>query len=400
MVLKLLKFKKKHAQGRTIIHLDMDAFYASVEVLDNPSLKGKPVVVGGDANRGVVSAASYEARKFGIHSALSMAIAMRRCPEAVFLPPRMNRYREISKQIFNIFESYTPLVEPISLDEAFLDVTGSIRLFGPAEAIAATIRKQVKERIGLTVSAGVASSKLVAKIASDFDKPDGLTIVPPGQEQSFLAPLPITRLWGVGKATREALALLGVQTIGDLSRLSPDLLQRKFGKHGPSLYYHSLGIDEREIIPDQEIQSVGHEETFEKDLTTLNAIHRELLALSERVARRLRCYQLCGKCITLKVKYSDFKQITRSYTIGSTTDDNSEIYREIIKLLEKTEAGNKPIRLLGIAVSHLQSDGKIQLELFDEKKNKLKKQQVNQALDTINEKFGTTAIIPGRLLQK
>ena len=391
---------KKNAEGRTIIHLDMDAFYASVEVLDNPSLKGKPIVVGGDANRGVVSAASYEAREFGIHSALSMAIAMRRCPEAVFLPTRMNRYREISRQVFAIFQTFTPLVEPISLDEAFLDVTGSIRLFGPAEKIAATIRKQVKQRIGLTVSAGIASSKLVAKIASDIDKPDGLTIVPPGQEQSFLAPLPITRLWGVGKATREALALLGVQTIGDLSRLPPDLLQRKFGKHGNSLYQASLGIDDREVTPDREMKSIGHEETFATDLLDLKIIHRELLALADKVARRMRRYRMSGRCISLKVKYADFKQLTRSHTIESTTDDNSVIYKEVTKLLEKTEAGNKPIRLLGVAVSHLHSDGKIQLELFDERKNKLKKQQVNQALDAINEKFGTTAIVPGRLLQK
>jgi len=378
----------------------MDAFYASVEVLDNPSLHGNPVVVGGDANRGVVSAASYEARKFGIHSALPMAIAIRRCPDGIFLPPRMNRYREISRQIFNIFQSFTPLVEPISLDEAFLDVTGSFRLFGPAEEIAATIKKQVVEGIGLTVSAGVASSKLVAKIASDYEKPDGLTIVAPGQEKSFLAPLPIARLWGAGKATREALALLGVKTIGDLSRLPPDLLQCKFGKHGISLYQASLGIDDRKVTPGRDMKSIGHEETFAADLVELKIIHRELLALADKVARRMRRYGVSGRCISLKVKYSDFKQITRSYTFESTTDDNSKIYREVTKLLEKTEAGNKPIRLLGISVSHLQSDGKTQLELFDEKKNKLKKQQVNQALDAINEKFGTTAIIPGRLLQR
>jgi DNA polymerase-4 len=395
-----LKNKKSHAQQRNIIHLDMDAFYASVEVLDNSSLKGKPVVVGGDANRGVVSAASYQARKFDIHSALPMAIAMRRCPDAVFLPPRMNRYREVSRQIFAIFQTFTPLVEPISLDEAFLDVTGSLRLFGPAEIIAATIKKQVAEDIGLTVSAGVASSKLVAKIASDYDKPDGLTIVPPGQERSFLAPLPIARLWGVGKATREALALLGVQTIGDLTHLSPELLVRKLGKHGQSHYQASLGIDNREVTSDREIKSIGHEETFAVDLLDLKIVHRELLALADKVARRMRRYGVAGRSISLKVKYSDFKQITRSYTIESATDDNSEIYGEITKLLKKTEAGNIPIRLLGIAVSHLQSDRKTQLKLFDEKMNKLKKQQVNQALDEINEKFGTTAIIPGRLLQK
>jgi DNA polymerase-4 len=378
----------------------MDAFYASVEVLDDPSLRGKPVIVGGDSNRGVVSAASYEAREYGIHSALPIAVARRRCPQGIFLHPRMARYSEISRLILKIFQSYTPLVEPISLDEAFLDVTGSRQIFGPAVEIAKAVRKQVFDQIGLTVSAGVASCKLVAKIASDFNKPDGLTVVPPGQEQNFLAPLPISRLWGVGKATGEALALLGVYTIGDLSRLSPELLERKFGKHGPSLHYHSLGIDNREVVPEQETKSIGNEETFETDLVDMETIHKELLALAEKVARRLRRYQLSGKCITLKVKYADFKQITRSYTMASATDDNSEIYNGGTKLLEKTEAGNKPIRLLGISVSHLQSDGKNQLELFEKGRHKIKKQQINQALDTINEKFGTTAIIQGRLLQE
>jgi DNA polymerase-4 len=398
--LKLLKIKKKHAEGRTIIHLDMDAFYASVEVLDNPSLKGKPVVVGGDANRGVVSAASYEAREFGIHSALAMAIAMRRCPEAVFLSPRMNRYREISRQIFAIFQEFTPLVEPISLDEAFLDVTGSLRLFGPAEIIASTIKKQVAEDIGLTVSAGVASSKLVAKIASDFDKPDGLTIVPPGQEQAFLTPLPIARLWGVGKATREALTLLGVKTIGDLGRLPPDLLQRKFGKHGSSLHQAALGVDNREVTPEREIKSISHEETFSADLTDPNDIHRKLLALADKVARRMRRYGMVGKRISLKVKYSDFKQITRSKTIVTATNDGGEIFRHASNLVKKTEVRRKPLRLLGISVSILHGDKRIQLALFPDGADKLKNKQVNRAVDKIKMKFGSTAILPGRLLRE
>ena len=376
----------------------MDAFFASVEVLDNPSLQGKPVVVGGDANRGVVAAASYEARKFGIHSALAMAIAIRRCPHGIFLPPRISRYREISKEIFTIFQSYTPLVEPISLDEAFLDVTGSFRLFGPAEEIAAAIKKQVTEGIGLTVSAGIASSKLVAKIASDFDKPDGLTIVPAGQEQSFLAPLPITRLWGAGKATREALSLLGVKTIGDLSRLPPDLLQRKFGKHGMSLYQASLGIDDREVTPGREMKSIGHEETFSADLTDPGQIHRELLALSDKVARRMRRYGVLGRCVTLKVKYNDFHLATRSKTIGQPTDDSKEIFRHVIRLLEKTKAGTTPVRLLGISLSHLHMESKFQTSLFPDKTDRLKQMLVNKAVDAINEKFGITAILKGRLL--
>jgi len=376
----------------------MDAFYASVEVLDNPSLRGKPVVVGGDAKRGVVSAASYEARKFGIHSALAMAIAMRRCPQGIFLPVRMKRYREISKQIFNIFQTFTPLVEPISLDEAFLDVTGSLRLFGPAEEIAAVIKIQVVEQIGLTVSAGVASTKLVAKIASDYDKPDGLTIVPVGQEQSFLAPLPIARLWGAGKATRDTLALLGVKTIGDLSHLPPDLLQRKFGKPGLSLYQASLGIDDREVTPDREMKSIGHEETFPADLIHSEDIHRELLALADRVARRLRRYGVAGRCITLKIKYNDFNQITRSRTISQPIDDSKEIYRCVIPLLTNTAVSTKPVRLLGISVSHLHSENNRQLSLFPDQINITCRRQVNCAVDTINQKFGAFAILPARLL--
>ena len=215
---------------KAIIHLDMDAFYAAVEVLDNPSLKGKPVIVGGSKKRGVVSSASYEAREFGVHSAQPMATAMRLCPKGIFLPVRMSRYKEVSEQIFEIFCRFTPLVEPLSVDEAFLDVTGSIGLFGPSEEVAKMIKRAVVEEIGITVSAGVATSKFVAKIASDLGKPDGLTVVAEDNVRAFLEPLPIDKLWGVGKATQKALALLGVQTIGDLSRLPLDLLERNFGR--------------------------------------------------------------------------------------------------------------------------------------------------------------------------
>jgi DNA polymerase-4 len=391
--------KKFLQEGRQVIHLDMDAFYASVEVLDVPSLKGKPVIVGGDVKRGVVSAASYEARKFGVHSALPMAIARRRCPSAVILPPRMARYSEISKRIFNIFQTYTPLVEPISLDEAFLDVTGSIKLFGPAETIAARIKEQVADRIGLTVSAGVASSKLVAKIASDFEKPDGLTVVPHGQERSFLAPLPISRLWGVGKTTREALALLGVYTIGDLSRLPLELLEKKFGKHGPELYNHALGLDDREVIPDRETKSVGHEETFDVDLTDCGQLHRELFSLADKVARRLRKYELAGRTVTLKIRYGDFRTSTRSHTLTLPTNDNQLIFQQSLLLLGKTDAGKRAVRLLGISVSQLHSEAVTQMALFADGNNPVKRQQINQAVDDIQAKFGGRSIRPGRLLE-
>ena len=385
---------------RSIIHLDMDAFYASVEQIDNPDLKGKPVIVGGSSMRGVVSAASYEARKYKIHSAMPIAQAMKLCPHGVFLPVRMNRYKEVSNRIFAIFERYTPLVEPLSLDEAFLDVTGSGRLFGTAEEIAEQIRKKVFAETGLTVSAGVASSKLVAKIASDVNKPDGLTIVPPGSEAEFLAPLPIKRLWGVGKKTQETLQLLGVHTIGELATLPLKLLEQKFGSHGSSLHCAALGLDERDVETGHETKSVGHEFTFDSDLSDMGTIRRELLDLAVMVARRLRRYQLQGRTITLKVKYHDFRQITRSATISEHSADSKKIFEEVLQLLKKTEAGEKPIRLLGISVSGLRmATGVGQQSLFPGMQKSRKRHEINKALDEIQEKFGATAILPGRLLE-
>ena len=387
------------ASPRRIIHLDMDAFYASVEQLDNPALKGKPVIVGGSSKRGVVSAASYEARRYKIHSAMPIAQAMKLCPHGFFLPVRMKRYKEISSQVFRIFQKYTPLVEPLSLDEAFLDVTGSAKLFGTAEDIAKRIRKDVYQETGLTISAGVAASKLVAKIASDLNKPDGLTIVPVGKEAEFLAPLPIKRLWGVGKKTQETLSLLGVHTFGDIASLPEKLLEQKFGKHGISLRRKALGLDNRDVETEHETKSVGHEFTFDTDLVELETIRRELLELSVMVAKRLRRYQLQGKTITLKVKYHDFKQITRSATIKQHTADSKRIYEEVIRLLQKTDAGEKPLRLLGISVSGLQLEsGSRQQFLFQGMRSNGKRQEINKALDEIQEKFGSTAILPGRLL--
>jgi DNA polymerase-4 len=378
----------------------MDAFYASVEQLDNPELKGKPVIVGGSSRRGVVSAASYEARKFKIHSAMPIAQAMNLCPHGVFLPVRMKRYRQMSDRIFAIYQRFTPLVEPLSLDEAFLDVTGSNKLFGSEEDIAAQIKKLVFQETGLKVSAGVASSKLVAKIASDLNKPDGLTIVPPGQEEIFLAPLPIKRLWGVGRKTQGELNLLGVRTIGDIVNIPPDLLEKKFGKHGKSLFYKARGIDARDVDTISERKSVGHEYTFDTDLVDEEIIHKELLDLADQVAKRLRRKELHGRTITLKVKYHDFQQITRSKTIGNETSDSKKIIHEVLRLLQKTAVGNKPVRLLGISVAHLKPiDGAMQPSLFKDEAGTQKRRKVNKAVDAINEKFGATAILPGTLLE-
>ena len=386
-------------KNRRIIHLDMDAFYASVEQLDNPELKGRPVIVGGTSKRGVVSAASYEAREYKIHSAMPIAQAMKLCPHGAFLPVRMKRYREVSSKVFAIFQKYTPLVEPISLDEAFLDVTGSGKLFGTAEDIAEKIRENVFAETGLTISAGVASCKLLAKIASDMNKPDGLTIVPTGGEAGFLAPLPIKRLWGVGKKTRESLGLLGVKTIGDLAGLPPELLEKKFGKHGISLHNAALGLDYRDVDTEHETKSVGHEFTFDADLVELATIRKELLELAGMVAKRLRRYELQGRTITLKVKYYDFRQITRSSTIKGSTADSKRIFQEVLLLLKKTDAGKKPLRLLGISVSGLKlASGARQQFLFDGMQPERKRQEINRALDEIQKKYGATAILPGRLL--
>ena len=377
----------------------MDAFYASVEQLDNPDLKGKPVIVGGTSKRGVVSAASYEARRYKIHSAMPIAQAMKLCPHGFFLPVRMKRYKEISNRVFSVFQRYTPLIEPLSLDEAFLDVTASSKLFGSAEKIAIQIREEVFQETGLTVSAGVASSKLVAKIASDLNKPDGLTIVPAGTEAEFLAPLPIKRLWGVGRKAQETLSLLGVHTIGDIGSLPEKLLEQKFGKHGISLRWKALGLDNRDVEIEHETKSVGHEFTFESDLVEMGAIRRELLELATMVAKRLRRYKLQGKTITLKVKYHDFKQITRSSTINEHITDSKRIYDEVLQLLLKTDAGEIPLRLLGISISGLRMESTSgQQPLFPGMQTTEKRKNINKALDAIQEKFGSTAILPGRLL--
>ncbi len=386
---------------RTIIHLDMDAFYASVEILDQPELRGRPVVVGGTSDRSVVSAASYEARKYGIHSAMPLVRARQLCPDGVFLPVRMGRYREISDRIMAIFERFTPLVEPISLDEAFLDVTGSSRLFGSGVEIAVTIKKLINVETGLTGSAGVATSKLLAKIASDLQKPDGLTVVAPGREREFLAPLPISKLWGVGKTTLKDLALLGVTTIGNLAGLPVEILNARFGKSGSYLHRAALGLDERPVVPEREAKSVGHEDTYEEDLLDPARMRRELLSLANRVGARLRRYSLRGRTITLKVKFHDFKLVSRSTTLDEGTDDDLTIFRQVCELLRQTEAGRRPVRLLGISLSNLlQSDAPCQTDLFGASRQKARREKLNRAVDDVNRKYGRQALNPAALTRK
>ncbi len=398
----------------------MDAFYASVEVLDDPALAGKPVVVGGGERRGVVAAASYEARRFGIHSAMPVATAKRLCPDAVFLPVRMSRYRDISDRIFGIFGRFTPLVEPVSIDEAFLDVTASVRLFGPPEAIARAIKAAVREETGLTVSAGVAPSKLVAKIASDLRKPDGLTVVPRGKVMEFLSPLPVGKLWGVGAVTREALRKMGVATIGDLGRVRPEVLESKFGESGLHLHRLANGIDERGVETEREAKSIGHEDTYDADIRDLGAARKELLALADRVGARLRRHGVKGRTVTLKVKYADFTAITRAATLPTPTDDGGEIYRTVVPLLAKTEAGRRPVRLLGISVSRLAAEEAVPGETWDQMPlfggtprrgtgearparpaaDPARTAKLNAAVDRIRERFGRKGIGRATLLEE
>jgi DNA polymerase-4 len=389
----------KQVHSKHIIHLDMDAFYPSVEMLDNPALKGKPVIVGGSKERGVVSSASYEARKFGIHSAQPIAKAKRLCPDGIFLPVRMSRYQEISKQVFDIFYRFTPLVEALSIDEAFLDVTGSIRLFGQPENIAKKIKQIIVTETGLTISAGVAPSKFVAKIASDIDKPDGLTVVHPDDVRDFLDPLPIKKMWGVGNVTQLLLSHLNIHTFRDLRQTPVKVLEKKFGKHGVKIHLLAMGIDGRDVIPEHDVKSIGHEQTFLQDIISLDAAQKELLALSNKAARRMRHKGLTGKTVTLKVKYFDFVQITRSTTLPKSTDNGLEIYSVACRLLKKTEVTKKPIRLLGISLSQLSFLGiGTQLSLFDQDPSSRKRQRLNTVLDSLHEKFGDKSVVPGTLL--
>jgi len=379
----------------------MDAFYPAVEVLDKPELKGKPVIVGGNRERGVVSSASYEARRFGVHSAQPIATAIKLCPEGIFMPVRMTRYKEVSRQVFEIFHCFTPLVEPLSIDEAILDLTGAERLMGQTKEIAKKIKETVLKKTGLTVSAGVASSKFVAKIASDIDKPDGLIVVPPDRVREFLDPLPVKKMWGVGKITQQALARLNVKTFKDLRQIPVEILEKNFGKHGAAMHLLSMGIDERDVEPEREAKSIGHEQTFMEDILNPDQARKEILSLSNRIALRMRREEIRGSTVSLKVKYSDFTQITRAATLPEPTDDSMEIYSTSCGLLKKTAVGKRPVRLLGISLSRLSSpEGEKQLFLFDRDKGYRKRKDLNTALDSICDKFGEKSIRPATLISK
>jgi DNA polymerase-4 len=376
-----------------IVHCDMDAFYASVEERDRPELVGKPVIVGGSPEkRGVVSAANYVARKYGVHSAMPSATAHRLCPHGIYLPPRIDYYAEISQQIHTIFERFTPLVEPLSLDEAFLDVTGSQHLFGQAVEIARQIKQAIRQEIRLVASVGVAPNKFLAKIASDLKKPDALVVVEPGQVQEFLDPLPVERLWGVGKQASKVFQRLGIHTVGQLRQWPVDVLQDRFGSNGEHLWQLAHGIDDRPVVPEREAKSISNETTFERDISSMEVLRAWLLELTEQVGWRLRRHGLRGRTVQLKVRFANFSLITRSYTLPEPTDITQELWRVADEMLcHRLPAGHLPVRLIGVGVSGLDDTGLAQGMLFDGEERE-KQSRVDAVADQIKERFGADAL--------
>ena len=385
------------AQNRQIIHVDMDAFYASVEQLDNPDLVGKAVIVGGDPKqRGVVSAASYEARKFGVHSAMPMSRAVRLCPDAIVLPVRMERYAELSKQIHAIFQQFTPQIEPISLDEAFLDVTESLRLFGSAEKIGRAIKDQIREQLGLVASVGIADNKFLAKLASDLDKPDGFVVITEENKQQILDQLPVSRIWGVGKVTEKTLKSKGINTIRQLRETPPEILKSIFGDQTPHVIRLAQGVDNREVESNREAKSISSEQTFATDITDKDILLEVLLSQVEDVAQRLRLNDLDAKTITLKLRYEDFRTITRSSTFDQPTNTTKTLWQEAEQVFmkwHKKSAG--ALRLLGFGASGLRHAGSGQRQLFEEPDQE-KQKRLDKAFDEIRGKFGHDALRRGK----
>lgn len=383
-------------ESRQIIHVDMDAFYASVEQHDNPALKGKPVIVAGSpASRGVVSAASYEARTFGVHSAMPASQAHRLCPNGVFLPVRMSRYVDVSRQIRTIFHRYTPDVEPLSVDEAFLDVTGCIKLFGSADMIGRRLKDDIKAETGLIASVGIAENKFLAKLASDLDKPDGFVLITPENKQAVLDPLDIRRIWGIGKVTAQALRNAGIQTIAHLRQADPKALTRILGNQTAHILDLSQGIDNRPVEPYTQAKSISAEQTFAADIADKDTLLAVLLTQTEEIAQRLRAEGLQGRTVTLKIRYGDFKTLTRSTTLDQPTDITQTLRQEAQKLFSqwhKTRPG--ALRLLGVGISNLSAEGSGQKMLFDAPRDE-KQKKLDSAFDSIRKKYGDNSLKHG-----
>ncbi len=382
---------------RTILHVDLDAFYASVEQRDDPTLRGRPVLVGGRSGRGVVLAASYEARPFGCRSAMPMAKAIRLCPQAVIARPRFEAYRAASDKVFAVFERYTPEIEPLSIDEAFLDVTASTRLFGDGQTIGSRIRADVKAETGLTCSVGVAPNKYLAKLASDHKKPDGLFVVREGMIQDFLDALPVGRVWGVGPKAEHALALLNVRTGRELRELSEARLVQEFGVWGEKLYRLARGIDDRPVVPDRQAKGIGHEETFHTDIGEPAILQRILVGQVDHVCRRLRRAGLHARTITLKLRLADFSTFSRGHSIAEATDRTDLWIPEAKRLLDEWCASTRqgegvaPLRLVGVRLTQLSSAVGEQLGLFPDA-DASRRTRVDKATDAIEARFGKGAI--------
>ena len=374
---------------RTILHVDMDAFYASVEVLDDPSLAGRPVIVGGTPEgRGVVAAASYEARGFGVHSAMSAARARRLCPDGVFLRGRMERYHEISAGIGAIFRDFTPLVEPLSIDEAFLDVGGCLRLFGDGETIGRLIKDRIGDEVGLIASVGVAPNKFLAKLASDLEKPDGFVVIGSHEIQQRLDPLPVNRIWGVGRVFAGELNRLGINTIADLRNFRRQDLVNRWGDHARHILALAEGRDERPVVPDHAAKSIGNETTFRHDIAAADLLQEILDALVDKVAHRLRSQGLVARTVTLKARFADFSTPTRSETLTEPTDQ-TVLLREVGHrlLTERLDRGQRPLRLLGFTVSQLELAGAGQGELFVDQ-DRHRQQTLDRLVDSVHHRFG------------
>ncbi|MFQ5595847.1 MAG: DNA polymerase IV [Anaerolineae bacterium] len=380
--------------ARRILHVDLDCFYVSVERLLDPSLAGKPVLVGGDPNsRGVVASASYEARALGAHSAMPMAQALRLCPSAVVIRWRHDLYRGYSHQVMDILHEITPVVEQLSIDEAYLDVTNIGEGWRAAEEIAATTQRRLKDELGLPSSWGVATNKLVAKIASDRDKPEGLVVVPPGAEAEFLAPLPVEALWGVGPVTGERLRKMGASTIGELAQLDAGLLQRAFGVHGPRLARRSRGVDDRPVVTERVRKSVSQENTFSRDVSDREKLAAVIQKQSARVAGSLRKHDQRARTITLKLRRPDFSTVTRSRTVPVATDDAGAIAELATNLFDQEWRRGEPIRLIGVRAGNLVDESAVQLGLFDRAGRRLG--ELEDAVAEIRARFGDDVIHRG-----
>jgi DNA polymerase-4 len=378
-----------------ILHVDMDAFYASVAELDHPEYKGKALVVGA-GTRGVVLSANYEARKFGIRAAMPVGRAKRMAPHAIFIAPEHHRYSEISERVMAIFHSYTPLVEPISLDEAFLDVTGSQKLFGTGREIAAKIREQVEKEEGITCSVGLAQSKFIAKLASQHCKPNGMLEIKPDRILEFLHPLPVRAIWGVGPKTAESLERLGLHTVSDIAHTPRATLIRALGDAtGASLYELAWGRDYRDVIPDEPEKSIGNEETFSEDLDNPEEILREFLRMTEKATARLRERSLFAKTISIKIKFADFSSLTRSKTVPIAIDNTHDTYEVVKALYLALRNEGARIRLVGVSLSHLQEGAPVQLELGARERGW---READSAIDRAQARFGRGSVRPGRLI--